>query len=75
MKKVRTHCTSPNIFLVPHRGITLVFFLQVLDENSLRRMHFSEKKILIWEGEKLLTKMPQAMPNIRILIFFKIFQT
>lgn len=53
----------------------LYFFLQVLDENSLRRMHFSEKKILIWEGEKLLTKMPQAMPNIRILIFFKIFQT
>jgi len=35
-------------------------------------MHFSEKKILIWEGEeKLLTKMPQAMPNIRILIFLR----
>jgi len=76
MKKVRTHCTSPNIFLVPHRGITLVFFSsgpgwKFTEKNAF----FRKKKILIWEGEKLLTKMPQAMPNIRILIFFKIFQT
>ena len=69
-KKIRTHCTSPNIFLVPHRGITLVFFFR-----SWMKIHWeciSEKKDFdVGGGKKFLTKMPQAMPNIRILMYFQ----